>query len=208
MTEPLSDFPRYDTLGIYAKSLYVRQTLEDDEELFYSCDIAKYNRYGFQQDRILLITNKHLITLDFGPYNYNVHRKAQVRLIEAFTTSKKPTTTEIVIHFMGDYDERYEAGSHIKNIPCVLKRMMKDAGATYKRYEVPDKKLRKYNTSKREAEKGKFCRPDEKWLVPELDDYSTVKYEKVESTYRPTNNIAKDYEEQRVPTQDNEQADE
>ena len=76
MASTTTDFPRYDTLGIYAKSLYVRQTLEEDEELFYSCDIAKYNRYGFQQDRILLITNKHLITLDFGPHNYNVHRKA------------------------------------------------------------------------------------------------------------------------------------
>lgn len=136
MTE--TDFPRFDTLGIYAKSLFVRQSLDDDEELYYSCDIAKYNRYGFQQDRILLITNKHLITLDFGPYNYNIHRKAQVRLIESFTTSKKPTTSEIVIHFFGDYDERYEADLHIKNIPCVLKRMMKDAGATYKCYEVPD----------------------------------------------------------------------
>ena len=102
MAEPLSDFPRFDTLGIYAKSLYVRQTLDDDEELFYSCDISKYNRYGFQQDRILLITNKHLITLDFGSYSYNLHRKAPVHLIEAFTTSKKPTTTEIVIHFLAE----------------------------------------------------------------------------------------------------------
>ena len=89
-----------------------------------------------------------------------------MRLIESFTTSKAPTTTEIVIHFLGDYDERYEAGDHIRNIPSVLKRMMKDNGASYKCYEVPDKKLRKYNTSKREAKKGKFCRPDIKWLVP------------------------------------------
>lgn len=71
----MEDIPRFDTLGLYAKSLYVRQTLEDDEELFYSCDIEKFNRYGFCQDRILLVTNKHLFTLDFGPYNYNVHRK-------------------------------------------------------------------------------------------------------------------------------------
>ena len=120
----MEDFPRYDTLGIYAKSLYVRQTLDDDEELFYSCDIAKYNRYGFQQDRILLITNKHLFTLDFAEYNYHIHRKAPVRMIEAFTTSKKETTKEIVIHFIGDYDERYETGDHLGNIQSVLKKLL------------------------------------------------------------------------------------
>jgi hypothetical protein len=30
---------------------------------------------------------------------------------------------------------------------------------------VPEKKLRKFNTSKKEALKGKFIRPDKKWLV-------------------------------------------
>ena len=146
-----------------------------------------------------------MITLDFGPYNYNVHRKAQVRLIEAFTTSKKSTTTEIVIHFLGDYDERYEAGSHITNIPKVLKRMMKDQGATYKCYLVPDKKLRKYNTTKSEASKGKYCRPDIKWLVPEVELVSVVTYDDVESPYKPTNDIARDFEEHRVPIQENEE---
>ena len=86
----MEEIPRYDTLGISQKSLYVRQTLGEDEELFYTCDLAKYNRYGFQQDRILLITNKSLITLDLGPYNYNIHRKVSTSLIEAFTTSKHP----------------------------------------------------------------------------------------------------------------------
>ena len=71
----MEQIPRFDTLSLYSKSLFVRQTLEDDEELFYSCDITKFNRYGFEQDRILLVTNKHLVTLDFGPYTYNVHRK-------------------------------------------------------------------------------------------------------------------------------------
>jgi len=34
---------------------------------------------------------------------------------------------------------------------------------------VPEKKLRKYNTSKKEAMKGKYIRPDKKWLMPEFD---------------------------------------
>ena len=82
--------------------------------------------------------------------------------------------------------------------------MMKDKSASYKCYEVPDKKLRKYNTTKREAKKGKYCRPDEKWLV-EMEDHAVGTYDEVESNYHPTNNIARDFEEQRViPTEDNE----
>ena len=120
-----------------------------------------------------------MITLDLGPFNYNVHRKVEIRLIESFTTSKKPTTTEIVIHFIGDYDERYEASKHIRNIPCVLKKLLKMQGIQFKCYEVPDKKLRKYNTTKSEVKKGKFCRPDEKWLVEELFDIPNFKYDMV-----------------------------
>ena len=196
----MEDIPKYDTLGIYAKSLYVRQTLEENEELYYSCDIAKYNRYGFQQDRILLITNKHLYTLDFAEYNYRVHRKALVRMIESFTTSTKATTKELVVHFMGDYDERYEAGEHLENIQNVIKKFMTISTFPFKSFEVPDKKLRKYNTSKKEAAKGKFCRPDEKWLVPDFD-LPNFKYSLVTSQYRPTMNIANDFSESRVPTE-------
>lgn len=115
----------------------------------------------------MLVTNKHLFTLDFGPYNYNVHRKVQIRLIDAVTTSKKAGINEMVLHFMGDYDERYECGDHRRNVVCLIVKLLKTFGNTIKRYEVPDKKLRKYNTTKKEANKGKFIRPDEKWLVPD-----------------------------------------
>ena len=70
---------------------------------------------------------------------------------------------------MGDYDERYDAGEHLRNIICLLKQLLKVNGNTFKTYEVPDKKLRKYNTTKKDAMKGKYLRPDEKWLVPDPD---------------------------------------
>ena len=43
----MDTIPRFDTLGIYDKSLFIRQTLQEKEELFYSCNVQKYNRYGF-----------------------------------------------------------------------------------------------------------------------------------------------------------------
>lgn len=165
----MDSIPRFDTLDLYNKSLYIRQTLQEDEELFYSCDLAKYNRYGFQQDRIIILTSKHVLTLDFGPYNYNIHRRVPIALIEAFTKSKVPATSELVIHFMGDYDERYDTGKHLRNITSILKQLLKAQGTSFKCYEVPEKKLRKYNTTKKEASKGKYCRPDSRWLVNEPD---------------------------------------
>ena len=62
--------------------------------------------------------------MDFGPYNYNIHRKVSTNLIEAFTTSKIPTTNEIVIHFMGTYDERYDCGDHKRNIFILLRNLL------------------------------------------------------------------------------------
>ncbi len=51
---------------------------------------------------------------------------------------------------MGDYDERYDCGAHGTNLINVLKRLIKAQNGTFKCYKVPDKKLRKYNTSKKD----------------------------------------------------------
>ena len=99
------------------------------------------------------MTNKHIFTLDLGTHNYNVHRKVCINLIEAITTSKVASTTEVVFHFTGDYDERYDAGKHYSSLIFVVKSILTALGNQYKVYDVPEKKLRKYNTSKREARK-------------------------------------------------------
>lgn len=43
----MDTIPKFDTLGLFSKSLYIRQTLEEGEEVFYSCNVEKFNRYGF-----------------------------------------------------------------------------------------------------------------------------------------------------------------
>lgn len=141
----MDKIPKYDTLGLYSKSLYIRQTLAKGEEVFYSCNIEKYNRYGFTQERILLITNMYMITMDFGPFNYNLHRKVPIDQIDAFTTSQKDKNNELVIHFRGqEYDERYLAKKHANNIVRVLQRILTVKGCVFNCYRVPDKKLRTF----------------------------------------------------------------
>jgi hypothetical protein len=102
--------------------------------VFYSCNLEKYNRYGFLQDRIFLVTNKHLFTLDYGPFNYNVHRKVTLDKIDGFTMSRDPKCDEILVHFTQDYDERYSCKQHKRNIKHVLLKILQVRKVTFKCY--------------------------------------------------------------------------
>lgn len=71
-----------------------------------------------------MITSFYLITLDFGPFNYNMHRKVPIDTIDAFTTSTLSNCSELIVHFKGDYDERYLAKKHVQNILRILQRIL------------------------------------------------------------------------------------
>ena len=175
----MDSIPRYDTLGIYDKSLFIRQSLAKDEELFYSCNVEKYNRYGFLQDRILMITSQNVITLTFGPFNYNIHRKISLKRLEGYTRSSYKGNTELVLHFVGDYDERYKCGKHMRNIEKILIRLLTIFNINFKYFRCPDRKLKKYVTVKNDVDKGKFKRPDPKHeieLPKELEE-AQVRYD-------------------------------
>ena len=74
--EVFTKVPRYDTQSLYKNSLQVRQIMEPDERVLYSCKLEKYNHYGFCQDRLLMITNKNIYTMSKGTYNFKINRKA------------------------------------------------------------------------------------------------------------------------------------
>lgn len=46
----------------------------DDEAIFYSCDIQKFNKYGLLEDRLLVVTSQHLWTFEQESYNYTEKR--------------------------------------------------------------------------------------------------------------------------------------
>ena len=46
--ESFKHIPRYDTLNIYENYLQVRQLVGDSNTILYSCEAAKFNRYGFK----------------------------------------------------------------------------------------------------------------------------------------------------------------
>lgn len=150
---------RYDVLSLYKSSLQIRQILEPDERVFYSCKIEKFNRYGFCQDRVLMLTNKHIFTMSQGQFNFNVNRKAPILNIDAITVSSDPKCDELIIHSKNDIDNRYRCGLNKMNIKRVLSNLLKCRNVDVKVFEVPEKKLSNYVTSKKDHEKGKYKRP-------------------------------------------------
>ena len=93
---------QYDALDLYEDSLQVRQLLDPSEttpeKINYSCLLKKYNRYGLQQDRTLIITDRKYVTLESTFSNYKVHRQQPINKIAGFTISTDPQCYELVVH--------------------------------------------------------------------------------------------------------------
>jgi hypothetical protein len=107
-----------------------------------------------------MITNKFIYTMSQGQFNYNINRKAPVLKVDAITLSKDLKVMELVIHSKDDFDNRYRATpDHKTNLRRVLGMILKVSNKDVKVYEVPEKKLSSYVTSKSDFKKGNHKRP-------------------------------------------------
>ncbi len=88
--DKFDNISRYDTMNLFDLSLQVRQLLGDEETIFYSCEIQKFNRYGLQEPRIIIVTNEHIWTFEKGDFNYTEHRKVPIKVVNGLTTSEDP----------------------------------------------------------------------------------------------------------------------
>ena len=77
-----------------------------------------------------------------------------MKRLEGFTKSQYKGITELVLHFVGDYDERYKCGKHFRNLEKLLLKLLTIFKIDFKYFQVPDKKLKKYTTVKKDVEKG------------------------------------------------------
>jgi hypothetical protein len=108
---------------------------------------------------VVILTNKNIFTMSQGQFNFNINRKASILNVDAITVSKDPKCDELVIHSKNDIDNRYRCGKNIINIKRVLSNLLKCSNIDVKVFEVPEKKLSNYVTSKKDHEKGKYKRP-------------------------------------------------
>ena len=75
-------------------------------KVLFSMSMVKINRKGKGQNRVLLITSRHLLNL--MPDNYaKCNRCVQIAQLHHVTTST--TTEEFVVHFTDEYDYRFKS---------------------------------------------------------------------------------------------------
>ncbi len=120
----------------------------DDELVFYSCHVQKYNRYNFQKERIVVVTNAQILFLSKNSFNYKEHRKIPLNRIEAITVCHELTIFEVIIHVKDSYDERMSCVTveNKHNLVGVIEALLTAHGHSYNYYVAEDTKLKKWVT--------------------------------------------------------------
>ena len=147
-----------------------------------------------------MITSRHIITLTFGPFNYNIHRKIALQQLEGYTKSQYKGITEMVLHFKGDYDERYKCGKHYRNIEKILLKLLTIFNINFKFFQVPDKKLKKFTTVKTDVKKGVFKRPDDEFTTNVPESFSALNFDvDVDTNERPSTYVNREFKKEGDP---------
>ena len=74
-----------------------------NEKVMFSCFIHKQNKYGFNQERTLLITNSFIYNID----GKKIQRMVPITSIAGFTRSDDPKNYTFIVHFENLYDYEF-----------------------------------------------------------------------------------------------------
>lgn len=116
------------------------------EEIYLSCLITKYNRYGFKQERKIIVTNLHLFNIskqsniNRTDYHFSacleINRKIDILKVDAVTLSKDAHSSEFIIHVKNEYDYRYLSQSYSELIAHTIRKIIKLKGQSIKFFKV------------------------------------------------------------------------
>ena len=134
----------YDFLN-FSKDHYIKTNLTRDENIEFSDKIIKINKYGFKQERNIIITDKALYNLK----KTALKRRIDLKAIKGITLSKN--TDEFVIHCSGDdYDYQYISPKKKTIIEILAKYYYNINGEELKLFELNVKSLNTFVTTKNE----------------------------------------------------------
>lgn len=134
----------------------------NNETVFLSCTITKYNDLGFRQERILVVTENAI-------YNCKrkvVQRRMPLEKLDAITVSTM--SSEFVLHIKDEYDYRllsYERRQDI--IETILKVIcnVKKLSTSFPTYYVPMINLNSIMTTHTLFKQKRFIRPAKNYLT-------------------------------------------
>lgn len=137
-------------------------SLVNNEKVFYSTMITKYNDQGIRQERSLVLTDNAIYNLKRN----DIQRRIPYEKLESITKSK--LSSEFVLHIKDEYDYRFlsfnrrnEIIEKILFIMCNIKHLC----TAFKIYEVNQINLKAYMTTHDFFKKRKFVRPPEQFAV-------------------------------------------
>ena len=88
------------------KAIMNQLDTEAGEEVVFSCNITKKNKYGMSQSRTFLLTNQNVYNIKGSS---QIQRKIHMTNIKSLTKSIKPKNLEFVIHIKKEYDYHFES---------------------------------------------------------------------------------------------------
>lgn len=149
----------YDFLG-YEEDKDIKKLIKNEEILY--CDfISKISRFGLNQERIILLTDKNLYYLK----NKNPTFVISYPQLLGVTISK--TTNEFIFHINFE-DQDYHFGS--KNRDLLISQLAKIYQSNTKKplkiCEVEQKSLKQFITAKKDKKKStSYTKMDQKFLI-------------------------------------------
>ena len=146
-----------DTLNI-AKT----PALVNNEKVFLSTVVTKYNDLGFRQERILAITENAIYNIK----RKSVQRRMPIEKLEALTVSTM--SSEFVLHIKEEYDYRllsYERRQDIIETLLQVICNVKKLATAFSVYNVPMINLNSVMTTHSLYKQKKFIRPAKNYLT-------------------------------------------
>lgn len=164
--------------------------LVNNEEVYFSTVITKFNDDGYRQERNLVLTDQAI-------YNFKsktIKRRVQYEKLEAIT--KSTNSSEFLFHIKGENDYRFSSFNRrneiietVLFILCSVRKLAK----TFKIYEVDYINLNIVMTTHKLLKAGQIKRPDEnKAKIIDLDEFVTEEQKDSErrtNTRKSTNMI-------------------
>ena len=133
----------YDFLN-FSKDKSVR-SLTNGEFIEFSDKIIKINKFGFKQERNIIITDKAIYNLKKN----KIKRRIDLKVVQGVTLSK--VSDEFVIHCMDDdYDYRYISAKKKTIVEILAKYFYNIVGSELKLFELNVSSLSTFVTSKKE----------------------------------------------------------
>ena len=137
----------YDFLNL-AQNYSVISNITRDEEIQFSDKINKINKYFWPQERNIIVTNKAIYNLK----KFTLKRRIDLKILLGITIST--SSEEFVIHCKDiDYDYHYSSPRRKMIIEIIAKNYEILSNEELQLFEIPDKSLKEYVTSKEEKEK-------------------------------------------------------